>query len=92
MSVIKKLSGKERLALVGFYETDAFKALKKLLDEMRLNVAKNTTDMTTSPDAAYGDLRFMQGEAKALKDLYMIIREAYLEEQKNEERKLKDWY
>jgi hypothetical protein len=90
MKAIDKLTDKERLMLVGFYETDTFKVLKKLLEEMRLNIAKNTTEMTTTPDAAYGDLRFMQGEAKSLKDLYRILRELYKEAQANEQKKLKD--
>lgn len=91
MKAIDKLTDKERLTLVGFYETDTFKVLKKLLEEMRLNIAKNTTEMMTTPDAAYGDLRFMQGEAKSLKDLYRILRELYKEAQANEQKKLKDW-
>jgi hypothetical protein len=90
MKAIDKLTDKERLTLVGFYETDTFKVLKKLLEEMRLNIAKNTTEMMTTPDAAYGDLRFMQGEAKSLKDLYRILRELYKEAQANEQKKLKD--
>ena len=89
MSVEKRLTDKERLQIIAFYETDTFKAFKKLLDEMRLNIAKNTAEMTTTPDAAYGDLRFMQGEAKSLKDLYNTIKDMYQEYQKNEQKKLK---
>lgn len=71
-STLEQLSAKEREALAHFYDTDAHKALRKLIDVERLELAKDHVNQT---DILH--VRFLSGQSDGLKKLALTLRENY---------------
>lgn len=68
---IDQLSVKEKALLVDLYETDAYKALKKLMEAERFELAKSCLLIPAD------QLRYVQGQAAALKQLHLHLKELY---------------
>lgn len=77
-SVVDKLSAKDKLQLVALYESQGYSSLKKLIDQTRINIAKNCLATST----CHEDTKFMQGQAFALKSLHSELKELFKLSQK----------
>lgn len=71
-STLEQLSTKEREALAHFYGTEAHKVLEKLVNEERLEIAKDHVDQTDILQ-----VRYLSGQASSLKKLLLTLRENY---------------
>jgi hypothetical protein len=71
-STVQKLSPKEREALALFHDSEADKALRKLVDTERLELAKDHVDQS---DILM--IRYLSGGANSLKRLIVTLDEIY---------------
>jgi hypothetical protein len=71
-STLEQLSKNERDALARFYETDGYKALKRLIEIERLEIAKDHVDVS---DIMM--IRYLSGQAQSLKKLINTLTENY---------------
>lgn len=78
-STLEQLSAKEREALAHFYDTDAYKALRKLVDLERLETAKDHLDQTDILQ-----VRYLSGQASSLKKLVLTLRDNYKQFEKKD--------
>jgi len=69
-STLEQLSAKEREALAHLYGTDMHKALEKLVNAERLEIAKDHVDQTDILQ-----VRYLSGQASSLKKLLLTLRE-----------------
>lgn len=76
-STLEQLSAGERKALALFYDTDAFKALRKLVDVERLELAKDHVDQTDIMQ-----VRYLSGQASSLKKLILTLGENHKQSEK----------
>ncbi len=76
---IDRLNDKQRLALVDLYETDGYKALKRLIELERDELAKKC--LTIEP----ARLQYIQGEANALKQLHLLVKDLHSKAEKAKE-------
>ena len=76
-STVEQLSPNQRQALVSFYETDTYKALKRLIELERLELAKDHVDVTE-----IGQIRYLSGQAAGLKKLVKTLRQLYIQQDK----------
>lgn len=81
-----KLTDKDKLLLVSLYETDSYKALDKLVSATTMSLADRCLNLQGDIE----NLRFLQGQAKSLRDLLDVIHELYKKQQENEKRKLEN--
>lgn len=81
-TVIDTLSGKEKQLLRALYETEHYNALKSLIEATRINIATQALDAED-----FGQLKFMQGQAYALKALHGKIKDFYKESEKAKKAK-----
>ncbi len=77
-STLEQLSEKERKALANFYGTDAEKALRKLIDLERLNLAKDHVDQVDILQ-----VRYLSGAAHSLKQLVFTLKTNYKDNNKD---------
>lgn len=71
-STIEQLSIKEREVLAGFYDTPAYKALRRLIDIERLELAKDHVD-----EIDIMQVRYLSGQAASLAKLVVTIRDNF---------------
>lgn len=76
---VDKLTDKQRLALVDLYEADAYKAVKRLLELEREELARKC--LTVEP----AKLSYIQGQANALKQIHLVIKDLYNKSQEGKE-------
>lgn len=76
-SIIHRLTPKDKAALALFYETDAQKALGKLIKVMQANAAKHCLSA-----ANFETVRHLQGQEFSLGELEKLLAEVYKTEQK----------
>jgi hypothetical protein len=74
-STVEQLTTSERTALALFYDTPAFRALRRLLELERLNTATKLLLLNPSVDGHY--ISKHQGRAEMCKDLNTLIKENY---------------
>ena len=68
-STIDHLTPKELLALAHFYDTEAYTALRKLIDAERLELAKSHVEQTDIMQ-----IRHLSGQSTALKKLINTLK------------------
>lgn len=83
-STLDQLTSSERKALVLFYDTEAYKALKRLCE---LEIAGLGKDALGSTD--HNQTRWLGGEANMAAKIPKIVRELFKESVSNEEKKQK---
>lgn len=76
-STVSLLTPKEREALALFYDTAAYKALHKLIDTERLELAKDHVDQSDILQ-----IRYLSGGASSLKKLILTLEDIYKQSQK----------
>lgn len=76
-STLEQLSSKEREALAHLYGTDAFKALRKLIDVERLELAKDHVGQTDILQ-----VRYLSGQSDGLKKLVLTVRDVHKQSEK----------
>ena len=70
------LKPSERQALIDLYEGDGYKALRRLIEIERDELAKKCLFVSSD------QLSYVQGQAHALKQLHQAVQELYKEDQK----------
>lgn len=80
-STVEQLSPAERAALVHFYDTEAYKALKKLC---QLEIDGLGKDALGSPD--HEQTRYYSGQASMAAKLPKVIRQLYQEAEENKQK------
>jgi len=70
----KELSSKEKEALALLFEMDEYKALKRLMQHERYNIA---TKLLSIPADQTVVIAHMQGQAHALKELHQMLRKIH---------------
>ena len=79
---IKKLSANERETLAHFYDTEGYKVLRKLIDIERVELAKDTAELSgTMEQIALGN-RYLTGQQVSLKRLINELRENFKDSDK----------
>lgn len=76
-STLEQLSAKERELLAHFYDTDTYKALRKLVEVERLEIAKDHIDQTDILQ-----VRYLSGQASSLKKLCLTLRDNHKQSDK----------
>ena len=76
-STVEQLTPAERKALVLFYETPAYQALRRLIDIERLELAKDHVDLTEILQ-----VRYLSGQVASLKKLAGTLQELYKDDKK----------
>ena len=82
-STFDQLGPKHKALLADMYETDAYEALKKLLEAERLNIA---TKLLQVPSADSVTIARMQGQAEMCKQLHLNLQNLYKQERKKEDQ------
>jgi hypothetical protein len=82
-STVEQLTTQERQALALFYDTPAFRALKRLLELERLNTATKLLLLDPNTDSHF--ISKHQGRAEAFKDLNLLIKDNYKQHIRTEE-------
>lgn len=77
-SILDLLSKNDRIALARFYESNDYKIVKKYIDALRLNQAKNALDAQN-----FEEVKHLQGQAHGLKMFHLNLKE-------NHKQSLKD--
>lgn len=81
----ESLTKQEATLLIQLYDTEAYKALKKLLEAERLNIAKLCAELSgMDPGQIVMNLKYLQGQAYALKQIHKIVKEQYQLDKKKE--------
>lgn len=78
-STVELLTPEERKALVLFYDTRAHKALIQLIQNERLELAKDHVDQTD-----INQVRYLSGQVASLKKLAGTLKSLYQESLKND--------
>jgi hypothetical protein len=71
-STLEKLSKADKQALAHFYDTDSYKALRRLVDLERIELAKDHVDQT---DMML--VRYLSGQIQGLKKLILTLKTNY---------------
>lgn len=82
-STVEQLTTQERTALALFYDTPAYKAIKRLLELERLNIATKLLLLNPSIEGHF--ISKHQGRAEMAKDINLMIRDNYREHIRTEE-------
>lgn len=85
-STIEQLSYAERQALVLFYDTEAYKALKKLVEIERTALAQDSVFLDGTIEEIALQSRFLAGGSLKLKGLIKSLGEIYKESEKNNKK------
>lgn len=79
-SIFDQLTKKEKDALAHTYDTDGYKAIKRVLELERLNAASKLIDVPANEIAVVARI---QGQAEMCKSLHIGIKKFYKEYNKN---------
>lgn len=82
-STLEQLTKNERDALARLYSTDGYKALVKLIQAERLEIAKDHLDQS---DILM--IRYLSGQASGLKKLVLTLRDNYQKSNKEDNQKI----
>lgn len=82
-TTVEQLTTEERKVLALFYDTQAFRALKRLLELERLNTSTKLLLLNPTTDSHF--ISKHQGRAEMCKDLNLLIRDNYREQIRTEE-------
>ena len=68
-SPLENLTKKERELLANFYNTETYKALRKLIDEERIHLAQDHVDLVDILQ-----VRYLSGQTQSLKKLILTLK------------------
>lgn len=85
-SMVELLNTQERKALALWYDTESYRALKKLLELERNNIATKLVDIDPTDVVS---ISRQQGRADALKQMHLTFKKNYQDNVRTEEKNQK---